>query len=149
MAETTDRARGLYFRNGIAYIRFKDRNGKIMRESTEQRSHKFALDLLAKRKTEVAGGRRFPTREFVRVRFAELLDHWWEKHGKQTRSRFDYHLPKVRQRFWGKRARDIRPDDIEAARKVRLQFRERRPAEEGASRPRPVPPARGPPKIVG
>ena len=103
--------RGVYFRNGIAYIRFKDGNGKIMRESTEQRSRKFALDLLAKRKTEVAEGRHFPTRQ---VMFDELLDDWWEKHGKQTRSRFNYHLPRVRERFGGKRARDIQPDQAEA-----------------------------------
>ena len=106
--------RGVYFRNGIAYIRFKDGNGKIMRESTEQRSRKFALDLLAKRKTEVAEGRHFPTRQFDRVMFDELLDDWWEKHGKQTRSRFNYHLPRVRERFGGKRARDIQPDQVEA-----------------------------------
>jgi integrase len=106
--------RGIYFRNGIAYIRFKDENGKIVRESTEQRSRKFALELLAKRKTEVAEGRHFPTRQFDRIMFGELLDEWWEKHGKQTRSRFDYHLPKIRERFGDKRARDIQPDDVEA-----------------------------------
>ncbi len=107
-------SRGVYFRNGVAYIRFKDQNGKIARESTEQRSGKFAKDLLAKRKTEVAEGRHFPTRQFDRVMFEELLDDWWEKHGKQTRSRFNYHLPRVRERFGGKRARDIQPDHIEA-----------------------------------
>ena len=106
--------RGVYFRNGIAYIRFKDQNGKIARESTEQRSRKFALDLLAKRKTEVAEGRHFPTRQFDRVMFDELFDDWWEKHGKQTRSRFNYHLPRVRERFAGKRARDIQSDHVEA-----------------------------------
>jgi len=106
-------SRGVYFRNGIAYIRFKDENGKLLRESTEQRSRRFALDLLAKRRTEVAEGRHFPTRQFDRVMFDELLDDWWEKHGKQTRSRFNYHLPKVRERFGGKRARDIQPDHVE------------------------------------
>ena len=107
-------SRGIYFRNGIAYIRFKDQEGKIARESTEQRSRKFALDLLAKRKTEVAEGRHFPTRQFDRVMFGELLDDWWERHGKQTRSRFNYHLPKVRDRFGDRRARDIQADDVEA-----------------------------------
>jgi hypothetical protein len=45
-------SRGVYFRNGIAYIRFEDQDGKIARESTEQRSRKFATGLLTKRKTE-------------------------------------------------------------------------------------------------
>jgi len=107
-------SRGVYFRNGVAYLRYKDQNGKIVRESTEQRSVKFAQDLLAKRKTEVAEGRYFPTRHFDRVMFEELLDDWWEKHGKQTRSRFEYHLPKVRERFGGRRAREIQSDQVEA-----------------------------------
>ena len=106
-------SRGVYFRNGIAYLRYKDQNGQIVRESTEQRSVKFAQDLLAKRKTEVAEGRHFRTRHFDRVMFEELLDDWWEKHGKQSRSRFEYHLPRVRERFGGRRAREIQPDQVE------------------------------------
>ena len=108
-----NKTRGVYFRKGVAYIRYKDGNGDIMRESTGQRSVKFALDLLAKRKTEVAEGRHFPTRQFDRVLFGELLDDWWEKHGQKTRSRFEYHLPIIRERFGGKKARDIRPDDVQ------------------------------------
>jgi integrase len=107
-------SRGIYFRNGIAYIRYKDQNGKIVRESTEQRSRKFAQDLLSKRRTEVAEGRHFATRQYDRVMFEELLNEWWEKHGKHTRSRFQYHLPKVRERFAGKRAREIQPDQVQA-----------------------------------
>jgi integrase len=64
-----------------------------VRESTGQHSSKFAEDLLAKRRTEVAEGRYFPTRHFERVAFADLLNDWWEKHGQNTRSRFEYHLP--------------------------------------------------------
>ncbi len=105
--------RGVYFRGGKAYIRYRDRNGSIVRESTEQRSVKFAEDLLAKRRTEVAQGIHFPTRKFDRVSFKDLLDDWWEKHGKLTRSRFDYHLPKVRENFQGRRARDIDVETIE------------------------------------
>jgi hypothetical protein len=48
--------KGVYFRNGIAYIRYLDQHGRIVRESTGQRSSKFAEDLLAKRRTKVAEG---------------------------------------------------------------------------------------------
>ena len=86
-------------RDGIAYIRYRDEHGDIVRESTEQKSLKFAEQLLAKRKTEVAEGRHFPTKQFERVSFEELLTDWWEKHGQHTASRFHYHLPKVGQHF--------------------------------------------------
>jgi integrase len=105
--------RGVYYRNGIAYIRYQDETGKIVRESTEQRSGRFAQDLLSKRKTEVAEGRHFPSRRFDKVLFKVLLDEWWERHGQHTRSRFSYHLPKVRARFDGKRAREIQSDDVQ------------------------------------
>ena len=69
---------------------------------------------MAKRRTEVAEGRHFPTRKFDRLFFRELLDEWWEKHGQHTRSRFDYHLPRVKERFGKSRARDVDADSIQA-----------------------------------
>ena len=107
------KVRGVYFRGGKAYIRYRDGNGNIVRESTEQRSVKFAEDLLAKRRTEVAQCVHFPTRQFDRVLFKDLLDDWWEKHGQHTRSRFNYHLPKVREKFDTRRARDIEVESVE------------------------------------
>jgi integrase len=107
------KTRGVFFRGGIAYVRFTDQHGDMVRESTGQRSAKLAENLLAKRKTEVAEGRYFPTRQFDRVTFKDLLDDWWERHGKNTRSRFDYHLPKVRATFEKKRAREIDADSVQ------------------------------------
>jgi integrase len=107
------KVRGVYLRGGKAYIRYRDEHGNLVRESTEQKSLKFAEDLLAKRRTEVAEGRHFPTKQFDRVSFKELLDDWWEKHGQHTRSRFVYHLPKIRENFEARRAREIDADCIE------------------------------------
>src|ERR1700704_3735996 len=104
------KVKGVYFRGGKAYIRFCDEHGQIVRESTGQRSLKFAEDLLAKRRTEVAEGRHFPTRQYDRVFFTELLDEWWDKHGQHTRSRFAYHLPRLRAQFGQTRARDVAAD---------------------------------------
>jgi len=111
--ETKRMSRGVYLRGGVAYIRYLDQNGRIVRESTGQRSLRLAQDLLAKRKTEIAEGRFFAARQFDRVPFAELLEDWWEKHGQHTRSRFYYHLPRIQERFRGRKARDIQPDDVQ------------------------------------
>ena len=70
------RTKGVYFRDGIAYIRFQDERGVDVRESTKQRSAKVAEERLAKRKTEVPMRVHFPTRAFDTVTFAELADYW-------------------------------------------------------------------------
>jgi hypothetical protein len=108
------KSKGVYFRDGIAYIRFQDERGADVRESTKQRSAKVAEDILAKRKTEVVMRVHFPTRAFDAITFAELADYWWQAHGSKTRSPFDYLYPRVLEYFAGKRARDITPDLIDA-----------------------------------
>jgi integrase len=42
-----------------------------------------------------------------------LLDDWWDRHGQHTRGRFAYHLPKIREKFETRRAREIDADYIE------------------------------------
>jgi hypothetical protein len=106
--------KGVYFRDGIAYIRYQDERGGDVRESTKQRSAKAAVDILAKRKTEVAMRVHFPTRAFDAVTFAELAAYWWQAHGSKTRSQFEYLYPKVLEYFIDKRARDITPDVVDA-----------------------------------
>ena len=106
--------KGVYFRDGLAYIRYQDERGGDVRESTKQRSAKVAQDILAKRKTEVAMRVHFPTRAFDAVTFAELADYWWQAHGSKTRSQFGYLYPRVLEHFTNKRARDITPDVVDA-----------------------------------
>jgi integrase len=107
------KTRGIYFRDGVAYIRYQDASGQLVRESTGQRDPKVAGQILAKRQSEVSMGKHFETRRFDQVAFAEILDFWWEEHGKNTRSRFEYHLPMIKERFAKKRARAIRAEDIQ------------------------------------
>ena len=61
------KTKGVYFREGIAYIRYQDEHGTDVRESTKQRSAKVAEGILAKRKTEVAMRPRWTVenRQFV------------------------------------------------------------------------------------
>ena len=70
------KSKGVYFRDGVAYVRYQDERGQDVRESTKQRSVKVALDILAKRKTEVAMHVHFPTRAFDSVTFADLAAYW-------------------------------------------------------------------------
>jgi integrase len=105
--------KGVYKREGMAYIRYQDETGTLVRESTQQRSLKAAETILAQRKTEVAMRKNFPTRAFEDVRFGDLIDFWWDLHGRQTRSRFEYRLPRVRTRFAARRARDISSSMVE------------------------------------
>src|SRR5918996_6200331 len=107
------KSKGVYFRDGIAYIRFQDERGVDVRESTKQRSVKVAEDILAKRKTEVAMRVHFPTRAFDAVTFAELADYWWQAHGSKTRSQFEYLYPRVLDDFADQRARDLTPDVVD------------------------------------
>ena len=111
--------RGVFWRDGALHIRYKA-NGKILRESTERTSVEFAKQLLAKRMTERAEGKAFPTKRFERVKFGELLDAWWKtvpgtphpKLGKKTASGFEYLLSPIRKRFADLRARDMTSDAI-------------------------------------
>ena len=104
--------RGIYERDGILYIRFQDGRGKIVRESTHQSSVKIALEILSKRKTEVAEGTFFPARRFEKVMFAELEQRWWKEHGQYTRSCLRYLRNRMRRNFGSLRAKDIQVPSI-------------------------------------
>jgi hypothetical protein len=106
--------RGVYFRHGVAYIRYQNEHGADVRESTKQRSARIAQDILAKRKTEVAMRVHFPTRAFDAASFADFADYWWKAHGSKTRSQFQYLYPRVLEHFRDKRAREVTPDLIDA-----------------------------------
>jgi len=106
---------GVYYRNGrdgIAWIRFKDEAGEVHRETTRQSDREVARKIRAKRMSEVAMLVHFPMRGFGSTTFAESLDYWWKNHGKNTRSKFEYRLRRVRERCISKRARDIKSDPI-------------------------------------
>jgi len=107
------KTKGVFYRNGIAYIRYIDAEGKERKESTRQGSTTAAKKLLEKRKTEVMMCRHFPAKQMVNVRFGDLLDYWWERHGQNTRSGFNYLMPRIRKKFGKKKAREMHADHIE------------------------------------
>src|SRR5262245_7074450 len=108
------KARGIFERGGVLYIRYQDQQRKIVRESTGQNSMKVAEQVLAKRRSEVAMNTHFPTRQFESVLWRKLLDKWCKDHGQHTPSGFKYLLPRIHKRFGGKRARAITTDEVQA-----------------------------------
>jgi integrase len=105
--------KGLFWRNHILWIRYRDNQDRLVRESTGQTSIKFAEDCYRKRKTEVAERKHFPAREFDKVRFGTLLDYWWNNHAKHKSSKFIYLLPRL-ERFKKLKARAISSDVIQS-----------------------------------
>ena len=106
-------SKGIYYRNGIAYIRYQNEKGELFRESTQQADRRVAERILVKRRSQVAMLHHFPSRSFESVKFGSLLEEWWERQGKSKRSCYRYLIDAVREPFGNLRARDIRPMDIE------------------------------------
>ena len=105
--------KGLFWRNHVLWVRYRNEKGRLVRESTGQTAVKFAEDCYRKRKTEVAERKHFPSRQFDRVRFGELLDYWWHNHAKYKSSKFSYLLPRL-ERFKRLKARTITSDMIQS-----------------------------------
>lgn len=113
MKKTKKLPKGLFWRNDILWIRYRNNQGRLVRETTGQTSIKFAEDCYRKRKTEVAERKHFPTREFDKVRFGVLLDYWWDNHAKYKSSKFIYLLPRL-ERFKKLKARAMSSDIIQS-----------------------------------
>jgi integrase len=108
--------RGVFLRNGIAYIRYAvpgKKRGSVVWESTGQRNVQLAVERLRQRKTEIAEGRYFPNRRFEKALFLDLAKYWWDHRGKQTNSKFEYRYPKIIEHFKDFLARDVTPEAIE------------------------------------
>jgi integrase len=103
--------KGIFWRGNILWVRYKNEEGNIVRESTGQTSVKLAEQIRDKRKTEIAQGIHFPSRKFEKATFGELLDYWWNTHAKYKPSKFEYLLPRLN-RFRKKKARQITSDVV-------------------------------------
>jgi integrase len=108
--------RGVFLRNGIAYIRYAipgKKKGSVVWESTGQRNVQLAVERLRQRKTEISEGRYFPNRRFEKAAFEDLAEYWWENRGKSTNSKFEYRYPKILEHFRDYLGRDVTPEAIE------------------------------------
>jgi len=98
--------RGVYRRGDVLWIRFKNADGKLARETTGQRDVKVADAILAKRRAARAMLSHFPTRRFEQITFDELPEAWEPAHLKKTPS-FGYLMPRLRDGFRWTKAREM------------------------------------------
>ena len=87
MSKKSKLDRGLYRRRGSPHwwIRYADRNGRIIRESTGTTEKKLAKAILAKKKVLVAENRHLEVRKKPGTSFFELCNLYWEKKGQRLR----------------------------------------------------------------
>jgi integrase len=104
--------RGVYRRRDVLWIRFKNADGKLTRESTGQGDVKVAESILAKRRSAVAMLTHFPTRKFEQLTFDDLREAWEPAHLKKTPS-FRYLLPRVLAAFGGAKAREMTSERVQ------------------------------------
>jgi hypothetical protein len=109
----------------VLWIRYKNAEGALSRESTGQSDVKVAEAILAKRRSEVAMLSHFPSRKFELVSFHELLKAWEPAHLTKKPS-FSYLLPRVRDAFGGAKAREMTTEKVQ-------EFLDRPKDEDGLS----------------
>ncbi len=93
------------------WIAYTDEQGKRIKESAKTTDPKIAKELRDKRLREVAEGRLTPTKRFESITFGEILDFWWERHGKTKRG-FHYKIHRL-EKFKKIKARNLRPEMID------------------------------------
>jgi len=95
--------RGLYRRDGSPYwwIRYADRNGRIIRESTGTTEKKLAVAILAKKKVQVAENRHLDVKKVPNTTFYELCGRYWKLDGKQKRMKGLSHMLEIWKRWFG------------------------------------------------
>jgi len=108
--------RGLYRRRGSPYwwVRYADRNGRLIRESTGTTEKKLARDILAKKKVLVAENRHLDVRKIPKTMFFELCDQYWDKRGKHLRMKGLGSMIKIwKQQLGNRLVASLRQTDIE------------------------------------
>jgi integrase len=85
MSQSNDK--GLFRRKGSPFwfIRYADRNGRIVRTSTNTTNKTLAREILGKKRTEVVENRHLDVKKIPNVTFYELCTQYWELHGKNLR----------------------------------------------------------------
>jgi integrase len=109
MTKSKELPQGVFWRGRILWIRYQDEEGKMVKETTGQRSIKVAEQIYNKRKTDVAMAINFPSRKFNKVSFKELFNYWWNNHAKTRPSKFEYLVSRLK-KLLNLKARHITSD---------------------------------------
>jgi integrase len=102
---------GVYCRKNKLWISYYDENGRRIRESAKTSDPEIAKAFRDRRLREVAEGRLSPIRRFESITFGEILDFWWERHGKTKRG-FHYKIHRL-EKFRNIKARKLLPEMID------------------------------------
>ena len=106
--------KGVYQRNKNSpqlWITYHDENGKKIKESAHTTDPEIAKAFLDKRLVLVAERKLIPTRKFESITVGEILDFWWERHGKYKRG-FHYKMHRF-DKFRKIKARQFAPEMID------------------------------------
>jgi integrase len=105
---------GVYHRNKMSsqlWITYHDENGKKIKESAKTTDPDIARAYRDKRLREAAENKLIPTRKFESITVGEILDFWWERHGKTKRG-FQYLMHRL-DKFKKIKARNFMPETID------------------------------------
>jgi integrase len=83
-----------------------------VREAAHTQDPAIAVDFRKLRMAQVAERRLIPTRQYEQTTFGELLDFWWQRHGKHRPNKFEYILFRL-DRFKPLKARHISPELVQ------------------------------------
>ncbi len=106
--------KGVYYRrknSNQLWVDYNDESGKRIREAAHTTDPEIARAFREKRLREVAEGKLTPTKKFESITFGEIMDFWWERHGKLKRG-FQYKLHRL-EKFKKIKARNFMPEMID------------------------------------
>lgn len=106
--------RGVYHRykdRPHLWIRYQDEHGKTIKESAQTTNPEIARAFRDKRLNQAAENKLIPTRRFETITVGEILDFWWERHGKTKRG-FMYLMHRL-DKFRKIKARNFLPEKID------------------------------------
>ncbi len=106
--------KGVYHRNknsSLLWITYHDENGKKIKESAKTTSPEIAKAFLNKRLNQASENKLIPTRKYESIKVGEILDFWWERHGKTKRG-FQYKMHRL-DKFRKIKARNFMPEMIQ------------------------------------
>ena len=93
------------------WISYMDEQGKQIKESAKTIDPKVAKAFRDKRLIAVSENKLTPTKKFESITVGEILDFWWERHGKTKRA-FKYMMDRL-ERFRKTKARNLQPDAVQ------------------------------------
>ncbi len=105
---------GVYHRNKTSpqlWISYYDETGKRIRETAKTTDPDIAKAFRDKRLGQVAERKLIPTRKYESITVGEILDFWWERHGKTKRG-FHYKMHRL-EKFRKIKARNFMPELID------------------------------------